>query len=100
MEAILKIQDVKTIYTGGGIFQYIVALSDGTWAMFDDDDIGRGFVPVVDREPTEDDWRSEFFEEHDAGYLVDDEAEEFMCAVLWESTLTEDEVIARIMLHP
>lgn len=85
----MNIVDVKTIYTGGGIFEYIVALDDGTWGMFDDDDLGRGFLPIVDREPTDNDWHSEFFEEHDAGYLINEEATELMRQVLEASTLNE-----------
>lgn len=90
------IEDVKTIYTGGGIYEYIVLLDDGRYAMFDDDDLGRQFVPFVDREPTENDWCSDFFDRYDAGYLVGDDADTFMIDVLRESTLTPSEVATRV----
>lgn len=92
----MVIEDVKTIYTGGGIYEYIVKLDGDRWAMFDDECLAGGFVPIVDREPTEDDWRSEFFEEHDAGYLLNDEARAFMVEVLQESTLYEFELEKRL----
>lgn len=92
----MVIEDVKTIYTGGGIYEYIVKLDGGRWAMFDDECLAGGFVPIVDREPTEDDWRSEFFEEHDAGCLLNDEARAFMVEVLQESTLYEFELERRL----
>ena len=82
--------DVKTIYTGGGIYEYIAETDQGTWMMFDDECLQEAFVPVVDREPTEDDWRSEFFEEHDAGYLVNGEAVEAMREVLQEAAFVDE----------
>lgn len=85
----MQILDVKTVYTGGGIFEYIVQVDGDRWAMFDDEDLGREFVPVVDREPTDNDWNSDFFETHDAGYLVGEEATEFMREVLVASALNE-----------
>lgn len=94
----MTIMDVKTIYTGGGIYEYIALLDDGRWAMFDDDDLGNHFVPIVDREPTDDDWHSDFFERHDAGYLVGEDADDLMMEVLRESTLTPSEVAARLDL--
>lgn len=94
----MKIRDVRTVYTGGGIFEYIVELDGGTWAMFDDEDLSSAFVPVVDTEPTDDDWHSEFFEEHDAGYLINDEAVEFMCKVLLRADLTDWERGERMMI--
>lgn len=93
----MNIMDVKTIYTGGGIYEYIVLLDGGRWAMFDDDDLGRHFVPIVDQEPTEADWRTEFFERHDAGYLDGDDADAFMLDVLLESTLTPSELADRLL---
>lgn len=92
----MTIMDVKTIYTGSGIYEYIVLLENGRWAMFDDEDLGRQFVPITDREPTEDDWHSDFFERYDAGYLVGDDADDFMLEVLRESTLTPSEVAERM----
>ena len=92
----MTILDVKTIYTGGGIFEYIVQVDGDRWAMFDDEDLGRAFVPVVDREPTDDDWHSDFFEAHDAGYLLNEEATEFMREVLVASALNEWERGERI----
>ena len=94
----MTIRDVKTIYTGGGIYEYIVELDGGKWGMFDDDDLGRGFLPIVDREPTEDDWHSEFFEEHDAGYLINEEATELMREVLEASALSDTEREERVSL--
>lgn len=91
----MTIVDVKTIYTGGGIYEYIVLLDDGRYAMFDDD-LGRQFVPFVDREPTENDWCSDFFDRYDAGYLVGDDADAFMIDALRESTLTPSEVATRM----
>lgn len=92
----MVIEDVKTIYTGGGIYEYIVKLDGGRWAMFDDERLAGGFVPIVDREPTESDWRAEFFEVHDAGYLQDDVARAFMAEVLQESDLWGFELDKRI----
>ena len=93
----MQILDVKTVYTGGGIFEYIVRLDGDRWAMFDDEDLGRSFVPVVDMEPTDDDWNSDFFDRYDAGYLVGDEATEFMREVLEASALNDWERGERIL---